>query len=198
MLSPDPNFPINVSWEFGGTEDTYVPEDDLISAGTGSSETGNKLEISDIEVLMSSYGQTYNISSGVLVAGGNDDLFYDTIDDYNDAWDRNGDGILSFIESYTWYKYGNGAPIDIDGSTVRYLSYNTYAIGFGEDYLVHGQMTLNKNMNGHIHYGMYDFEQHPGDGFWLMLRNYATELGKAVHGDGTPFEIRYHYKNNSK
>lgn len=121
------------------------------------------------------------------------------------------DGKLSRREAESWYRNGNGEPLQIQASSaglsykdVDHLKWNwsqklsayiqtTRPSNFA-DWSVHGTMTL-KSINPFcefkIYDAKYDFEMHRGFRPATIMRNVLTIAGNISAGSGIPYEIQY-------
>jgi hypothetical protein len=104
------------------------------------------------------------------------------------------DGHLTLDEANAWWRHGDGADLEVDASRLRVHTRNgVNGTVQGDDYYVHGQVTLNPE-TGRIYDGAYDFERHQPSGpldIGTRVRNLATSIGAWRAGEGTPFTIRY-------
>jgi hypothetical protein len=111
------------------------------------------------------------------------------------------DGHLTLEEANTWYRYGRGKPIYVDGNRLKYTivgknpngTYSAIITSSINDFLVYGHVTVNP-ANGRIYYDKYDFDFHGYD----PVRNIETLIGGMVAGSGQPFEIRIDYSGKWK
>ncbi len=128
------------------------------------------------------------------------------------------DGILSLPEANDWYRNGNGEPLYVDASKISLYPVTTSSFDKGEGCSItpnflgeymnyetgpvygHIQLTLLNESTGEVRLGdsqglldNYGFEQQPKGGKW---RNFATKIGKALAGNGRPYDI-YTYKTGT-
>jgi hypothetical protein len=108
------------------------------------------------------------------------------------------DGYLTLDEVTAWYRYANGAPLEVNGDDLWVLQVNIGGkrdIIFGGDYFIHGQVWIGND--GKINSQKYHFNMHNGNSIITKLRNWATRIGKmTVAGEGTAFLIKYKYKSH--
>lgn len=122
------------------------------------------------------------------------------------------DGRLTLGEANKWYRNGRGIPLNIDASKVDvdFLNSENWSVGMidqrqllmnSKSGTVYGQLTFKylgsnkfKVFNDH-----YDFKLHRGSldmslsqSFKLMFRNAATNVGHALAGKGTPYDINFY------
>jgi hypothetical protein len=121
-----------------------------------------------------------------------------------------GDGHrLTYKESKWWWRNAGGKTLSIDGSTVDTLDLNSVGldewaspIPYLDNLRVHGHVTT---IEGRIYDGKYDFDyQYPKNmlnPIGVLKTGYRNLLNAAAileHGKGTPFEIQYMYKSQSR
>ena len=110
------------------------------------------------------------------------------------------DGHLTLNEANTWYIYGRGKTLLVDGTRLKYeLTGEVTAKGnyraniIGDDWVVYGQVTVS-SQNGGVFEDIYGFEMHGSP-----IRDFLTIIGRSVAGSpGTPYIIRPVYDGSWK